>query len=96
MSLGGKMTSESRIWTFFVLMTLAIDGLLVLLRTDGISSKTVFAIAMLVLAPPVLLFMKGWRQPVGSKTRTLFYRWAAFCFLALTAAHFIADKTTFR
>ena len=90
------MTSESRIWFFFIVTTLCITGLLVLLRADGLGSKLVFAVAMVALTPHVLLFRSAWRLPEGSRVRTLFYRWAAACFLGLVVAHFIADRAIFR
>lgn len=90
------MTNESRIWSFFIAMIVLIMGLLVLLRTDGLSSTVVFAISTVALGPYVLLFRSAWRQPVDSRIRKFFYRWAAACFVGLTVAHFVADRASFR
>ena len=88
------MTDEKRIWMFFLTMTFLITGFLVLLRTDGLSDRTVFAIGLLTLVPHVLLFRTAWRLPWGSKLQKVFRYWAAWSFAGLGVTHLIVDPTS--
>jgi len=79
-----------RLWTVYLCLMLGMVGLLVLLRTDGLSSRLVFIAGCISLGVTTLSFQWAIRtQDKNSKARKIFEWCAGVCFLALMAAHLV-------
>ena len=83
----------SRLYMVFTCLTVAIVGLLVLLRTDGLSFRVVLAAGFATLGVTAVTFRSAVQtQGVKPGARKVFEWCGGLSFLALLIAYFVFDS----
>jgi len=86
----GESMLKVSVTAWYALITFLTVGLLVLLRMDGLSDKTVMLVGFVALGPSAILFRFAHANP---KSRKWLERYSGAVFVALAIAHLVIDKS---